>query len=233
MSLAVRRLVGVLVPFASCISIEAYINYPSCILWPSPVRWCMRSAVGRRGAGAALLFSARLRNTIFRNPDRYPLLQFLTIISKILPSNTYTFRLQKQQIFFSKSLQTKGSVFEIKKKNGVKRVRDSSSNGVPPCWNLLDKGGTFEARREGWSVESKRLPLKGAHVGTRPSKKTCCFTSQLEPMRWFFASRNRKPDIGRLGPEMRTSFEFLFGEPILSDRIRGVESRWWWWVHRS
>ena len=34
---ALRRLVGVLVSFASCISIEAYINHPGCILWPSPV----------------------------------------------------------------------------------------------------------------------------------------------------------------------------------------------------
>lgn len=29
---ALRRLVGVLVSFASCISIEAYINHPGCIL---------------------------------------------------------------------------------------------------------------------------------------------------------------------------------------------------------
>lgn len=101
----------------------------------------------------------------------------------------------------------------------------------------VDKGhfgmwGRGESKR---NVESKRLPLKeGAH-GTRPCKKTCCFTSQLEPMRCFFASRNRKPDVGRLAPEMRTSFEFLIGEPILAGRIRGVESRWWWWwwVHRS
>lgn len=61
-SLAVRRLVGVLVPFASCISIEAYINYPSCILWPSPVRWsgggaCAVGPKGPKGgtAGAPLL----------------------------------------------------------------------------------------------------------------------------------------------------------------------------------
>lgn len=127
----------------------------------------------------------------------------------------------------------------MKKKNRVKGCATLCPGGflhLASYWPV-DKGyfgmwGRGESKR---NVESKRLPLKeGAH-GTRPCKKTCCFTSQLEPMRCFFASRNRKPDVGRLAPEMRTSFEFLIGEPILAGRIRGVESRWWWWwwVHRS
>lgn len=182
----------------------------------------MRSAVEAAGSeGGELLFSARLRNPIFRNPNRY-----LPVPLSLLASLNIHFSIEQRQMFFSKS---RGRVFEIKKKNRLKGCATLCPGGflrLASYWPV-DKGhfgmwGRGESKR---NVESKRLPLKeGAH-GTRPCKKTCCFTSQLEPMRCFFASRNRKPDVGRLAPEMRTSFEFLIGEAILAGRIRGVESR--------
>lgn len=59
----------------------------------------MRSAVEAAGGeGRELLFSARLRNPIFRNPNRY-----LPVPLSLLASLNIHFSIEQRQMFFSKS----------------------------------------------------------------------------------------------------------------------------------
>lgn len=80
---ALRRLVGVLVSFASCISIEAYINHPSCLhsltFASAVVGRCMRSAVGTQGCAGAFLSAVRFKGTlsVLRNCRQLAMLFFV------------------------------------------------------------------------------------------------------------------------------------------------------------
>lgn len=91
----------------------------------------MRSAVEAEGGEEGeLLFSARLRNPIFRNPNRY-----LPVPLSLLASLNIHFSVEQRQMFFSKS-RGRGRIWN-KEEKSRERVRDPLSRRVPPSCKLL------------------------------------------------------------------------------------------------